>query len=193
MLIHTICRAVKQSVTLALVAGKDSSFFSLELLQCPVMGKSSGSDGWKSAAEILRAVLPNVASAERLQESRVWEIWEAAVGRAVARKAQPSKIQRGKLFVTVGSSVYLQDMQFKKAYIRDVVNQHLGAPVVKDIFFVLGRVQDVAVRPEPPPPLRPLPSFSELKVPKLNRPELEAAFASLLDARRRRLKEKRRG
>jgi predicted nucleic acid-binding Zn ribbon protein len=153
------------------------------------MAKRSSPEGWKSAAEILQAVMPNVATAERLQEARVWEIWEAAVGRLVARKAQPSKMQRGKLFVTVGNSAYLQEMHFYKSHIRNAVNQQLGASVVKDIFFVLGRVQDVAIRPDPLPQVRPLPPFSELQTPQLDRPELEAAFASLLKARRRRLKE----
>jgi hypothetical protein len=91
-----------------------------------------------------------------------------------------------------GKFWYLQEMQFYKMHIR-CGESWLGAPLIKDIFFVLGRVQDVAIRPEPPPPLRPLPPFSELQVPKLNRPELESAFASLLAARRRRLKEKPRG
>ncbi|MGE0680124.1 MAG: DUF721 domain-containing protein [Candidatus Binatia bacterium] len=149
-------------------------------------------DQWKSAADILSSVLPHLASAGRLQEYRVWEVWEEAVGRLVARKAQPSKIQRGKLFVTVSNSTYLQEMQFYKARIRDAVNQRLGAPVVKDIFFVLGRVQEATARPAQPP-RRPLPPFKELTVPKLERPELEAAFSSLLAARRRRLKEKPRG
>jgi predicted nucleic acid-binding Zn ribbon protein len=149
-------------------------------------------DDWKSAAAILQAVLPNIASAERLREYRVWEVWEEAVGRLVARKAQPSKIQHGKLFVTVSNSAYLQEMQFYKTRIRDAVNQRLGAPLVKDIFFVLGRVQEATVRPTPPPQ-RSAPPYSELSVPKLNHPELEAAFSSLLDARRRRLKEKSRG
>ena len=65
-------------------------------------------DGWKLAADVLRAMLPNVANTERLEEYRVWEIWEEAVGRLVARKAQPTKIQRGKLFVSVSNSAYLQ-------------------------------------------------------------------------------------
>lgn len=148
---------------------------------------------WASTAAILSSILPHVASAERLQEYRVWEVWEAAVGRPVARKAQPSKIQRGKLFVTVSNSAYLQEMQFYKAHIRDAVNRRLDAPVVKDIFFVLGRVQEGHARTSQPSPSRPLPPFRELSVPKLDRPELEAALSSLLAARRRRLKEKSRG
>lgn len=150
-------------------------------------------DGWKLAADVLRAMLPNVATTERLEEYRVWEVWEEAVGRLVARKAQPTKIQRGKLFVSVSNSAYLQEMQFYKAHIRDAVNKHLGSLVVKDIFFVLGRVQESAARPAPPPRQRPLPPYEELTVPKLDRPELEQVFASLLDARRKRLKGNSRG
>ena len=95
--------------------------------------------------------------------------------------------------MTVSNSAYLQEMQFYKAHIRDAVNRCLGAPVVKDIFFVLGRVQEGNARASQPPPRRPLPPFRELAVPKLDRPELEAALSSLLAARRRRLKEKPRG
>jgi predicted nucleic acid-binding Zn ribbon protein len=148
---------------------------------------------WTSAGDILNSVLPSLANAERLQEYRVWEVWEEAVGRVVARKAQPSKIRRGKLFVTVSSSAYLQELQFYKAHIRDAVNQRLGSPVVKDLFFVLGRVREASARHSQSPPRRSLPPFQELTLPKLNRPELEEAFTSLLAARRRRLREKLHG
>jgi hypothetical protein len=141
---------------------------------------------WQSAAEVLGSLLPHLPVADRLHEYRVWEVWEEAVGEAVARKARPRKIHNGKLFVIVSNSVYLQELQFFKARIKDAVNQRLGAPVVKDIFFVLGRVQDIAPRAAPPPS-RPLPPFSELQVPALGRPDLESAFAALLAARRRRL------
>jgi len=111
----------------------------------------------------------------------------------VARKARPSRIQHGKLFVMVSNSVYLQELQFSKVQIKNAVNQALGAPVVKDIFFHIGRVREAALPPAPPPS-HPLPPFEELTVPSLGRPELEAALKSLLAARRRRLtKEKPRG
>jgi len=141
---------------------------------------------WNSAAAVLGALLPRLPGAGRLREYRVWEVWEEAVGEAVARKAQPSRMQNGRLFVTVSNSVWMQEMQFYKALIRDKVNQRLGTPLIKDIFFVLGRARDL--RPQPmEPPSRPLPPFRELTMPSLADPKLEAAFAGLLDARRRRL------
>jgi|SRR5215470_4812637 len=153
------------------------------------MATRTDNPAWQSAAEILRALLPNLPGAGRLHEYRVWEVWEAAVGEAVARKARPSKIQNGKLFVTVSNSVYLQELQFHKLRIKDAVNRQLGAAVVRDIFFFPGRVRDT-VSPPPPPARRPLPPFSEVPVPALGRPELRSAFAALLAARRRRLAEK---
>lgn len=157
------------------------------------MTKRINHPAWNSAAEILSTLLPHLPIAGRVQEYRVWEVWDEAVGEAVARKARPSKIQHGRLFVTVSNSAYMQELQFYKMHIRDSVNQRVGVPVVKDIFFVLGRVGDTVPRPAAPP-RGALPPFRELTVPPLGRPDLEAAFAALLAARRRRLsKETSRG
>lgn len=122
----------------------------------------------------------------------MWEVWDEAVGEAIARKARPTRIQHGRLFVTVSNSVWMQELQFSKARMKDAVNRKLGEPVVKDIFFVVGRVRDTVSQP-PSPPRRPLPPFNELQVPALGRSDLESAFAALLAARRRRLKEEPRG
>ncbi len=150
------------------------------------MATRTDNPSWKSAAEILGALLPHLPIAGRLHEYRIWEVWKEAVGEAMARKARPSKIQNGKLFVTVSNSVYLQELHFHKLRIKDAVNQQLGIPVVKDIFFFPGRVRDTVSQPLPPS-RRPLPPFSELQVPALARSDLESAFAALLAARRRRL------
>lgn len=141
---------------------------------------------WNSAAAVLGAVLPNLPGAGRLREYRIWEVWQEAVGEAVARKAQPSRMQNGRLFVTVTNSVWMQEMQFYKGLIKNEVNQRLGTPLIKDVFFVLGRARDQMPR-STEPPSRPLPPFRELAVPALNDPKLEAAFTALLAARRRRL------
>lgn len=134
-------------------------------------------------------LVPQFAQSQRWHEYRVWEMWEAAVGSALARKARPTKISNGKLFVTVSNSAMMQELQFAKATVRDRLNAKLGANVVRDIMFVIGRVRDYGVYPRPPTQ-RALPLFTELQVPVLNNPELEAALTKLLRARRQRLLQK---
>jgi hypothetical protein len=83
----------------------------------------------------------------------------------------------------------MQELQFAKATLRERLNKKLGAVVVRDIMFVIGRVSDRLLR-QSIPALRPMPVYTELTVPQLSRPELTAAFAKLIDARRRRLLQK---
>jgi hypothetical protein len=142
---------------------------------------------WNTAADVLGAVLSRLPSGKRLHEYRVWEVWESTVGTAVARRAQPQRIQDGKLFVTVSHSAWMQELQFAKIVIKEKLNQQLGAGVIKDIFFMLGKAQQVVELPTPPPRRRIPLSAGDLTVPQLGHPEIEAALASLLAARQRRL------
>lgn len=144
---------------------------------------------WNATGAVLAAIVPQFAQSQRWHEYRVWEVWEEVVGEALARKARPVKIQNGKLFVTVSNSVLMQELQFTKAMLRERLNQKLGTATVRDILFVIGRVSERAPR-QNSPAQRPLPSYTELQMPHLNRPELEAALTKLLDARRKRLLQK---
>lgn len=153
------------------------------------MAKRTNNPSWAVAAEVLNALVPQFANTTRWREYQVWEVWEETVGEAIARKARPSKIHNGKLFVTVSNSAFMQELQFSKAIIREHLNKKLGAGTIKDLFFVIGRVGDVMIRPAAPRQ-RPLPPFTELPLPPLKHPELEAAFTKLLAARRRRLTQK---
>jgi hypothetical protein len=153
------------------------------------MATAKKNPSWDAAGAVLGTLVPQLTSLQRWNEYRVWDVWEEAVGEALARKAYPTKIQNGKLFVIVSNSVMMQELQFAKAMLRERLNKKLGAFVVRDIMFVIGRVSDRILH-QSIPALRPIPVYTELTVPQLSRPELEAAFAKLIDARRRRLLQK---
>jgi len=144
---------------------------------------------WNATGAVLATMVPQFAQSQRWNEYRVWDIWEETVGEALARKARPTKIRNGKLFVTVSNSVMMQELQFAKVMLREQLNKKLGASVVRDIMFVIGRVSDRVLR-QSIPAQRPLPVYSEIPVPHLSRPELAAAFSRLLEARRKRLLQK---
>jgi hypothetical protein len=153
------------------------------------MERHGGHSSWKTASDILSGLIPQLANAARWREYQVWTVWEEVVGEALARKARPNKIYNGKLFVTVSSSVLMQELQFAKARIRDGLNKKLGAGTIKELQFFIGYVRELPRR-EPAPRQLPLPPFSELPMPLLENKELADAFKRVLDARRRRLTEK---
>src|SRR5262245_20865852 len=72
----------------------------------------------------------------------------------IARNAQPEKIRNGTLFVKVTSPVWMQQLQYMKEMIAEKLNQRLKADIVKNIFFVVGRirVEDLEVESKPPDP-----------------------------------------
>jgi predicted nucleic acid-binding Zn ribbon protein len=89
---------------------------------------------------VLDQSLKRLALAPRLDEYSVWPIWNEIVGNTIARNAQPEKIRNGTLFIKVSSPVWMQQLQFMKNMIADKLNQRLKQDIVKNIFFMVGRI-----------------------------------------------------
>ncbi len=145
---------------------------------------------WSSAAEVVKTLLQRLPMGNRLQEYRVWGVWKDAVGETIACHAQPSKIQKGLLFVTVSNSMWMQELQFLKPVVKEKINEQLGEAIVKDIFFVLGRGRREHQEEPKVPSVRRQEPFVELTVPSLKNEKIEEALTALLAARRRRLQGK---
>jgi predicted nucleic acid-binding Zn ribbon protein len=90
--------------------------------------------------EVLDQSLKRLDLAPRLDEYGVWPIWNEIVGKTIARNAQPEKIRHGTLFIKVTSPVWMQQLQFMKNMIADKLNQRLKQEIVKNIFFMVGRI-----------------------------------------------------
>ena len=67
-----------------------------------------------------------------------------SLAKTVANNAQPEKIRNGTLFIKVSSPVWMQQLQYMKEMIAEKLNQRLGSQVVKNIFFVVGRIDPVS-------------------------------------------------
>jgi len=141
--------------------------------------------------EVLDKSLKRLELAPRLDEYGVWPVWNDVVGNPVARNAQPEKIRNGTLFVKVTSPVWMQQLQFMKELITEKLNQRLGSPVVKNIFFVVGRVETDAAETESQPAAQSAPeprepAIDEEFLKSLTDPEIRQAFKRLLRSHARR-------
>jgi hypothetical protein len=141
--------------------------------------------------QVLDKSLKRMEISTRLDEYGVWPIWNDIVGTTIARNAQPEKIRNGTLFVKVTSPVWMQQLQYMKEMIAEKLNQRLKTDIVKNIFFVVGRVHaetaEVESKPTAPSSAagqdsRPDEDFLE----SIRDPEIRQAFKRLLKGYSRR-------
>jgi|SRR5688572_8542384 predicted nucleic acid-binding Zn ribbon protein len=138
--------------------------------------------------EVLGNSLKRLDLSYRLSEYGVWPVWDEVVGKTIAVNAQPEKIRNGTLFVKVTSSVWMQQLQFMKEMIAEKLNHRLNREVVKNIFFVVGRIDS----PKPSetqtstPPIDQEPKIDQQFLESVSDPELRQAFRKLLTSYSRR-------
>jgi hypothetical protein len=131
-------------------------------------------------APVLNDVLRRLDGEQQLEGYRIWTFWNNEVGSHIARRAQPLRFRNGILFVTVSAHSWMQELQFMKDDLRERLNARLATPLVRDIYFVSGSVdnsQSETAKPEEP---RAAPeSVSPIALPPLDDPRLAAAFGRL--------------
>jgi hypothetical protein len=139
------------------------------------------------AGAVLGDLLERLPFRDRLREYAVWKVWAEVVGDLIASKAEPVRIEDGKLFIQVSNSTWMQEIQFLKDEIRAKLNARLGAPLVRDLFLILGRKKRRTKKAERPK-VHPVDETAiAALVPGIDKPELEAAIRRLARARARRL------
>ncbi len=144
----------------------------------------------ESIGAVLEQSLKRFDLAPRLDEYGVWPIWREVVGKMIARNAQPEKIRNGTLFVKVSSPVWMQELQFMKEMIAGKLNQRLNGEIVKNIFFMVGRIDeaepDAANFPESCEAEENDHPVNEEFLQSIEDPEIRAAFKKLLKSYARR-------
>ncbi len=87
---------------------------------------------------ILAGVLRQCRSDLQQDPDLLWQVWDRAVGAAIARNAQPAAFRQRLLIVHVSSSVWLQELHFRKAVLIERINREAGSPILEDIQFKVG-------------------------------------------------------
>lgn len=75
-----------------------------------------------------------------IYQQKIWEVWEEAVGKAVAKAAQPDRVRFKTLFVRVVDSVWLHHLARLQGLILEKVNRKVGRKVIEKIYFRLGEI-----------------------------------------------------
>ena len=104
------------------------------------MAKSKKNRELVHIGDILNGVLKTCRSDCDEELSKVWSLWESAVGDVIAKNTKPEAFKGKLLLVLVNSHPWMHQLQFLKKDIINKVNQSLGKELVQDIKFKIGQV-----------------------------------------------------
>lgn len=149
--------------------------------------KPPGSDP-SAVAAVLSRVLKRVDPEQELRTYAIWTFWNAEVGDTIARRAQPTRVRNGILFVTVATHSWMQELRFLKEQLRARLNARLGAELVRDIMFIAGSIDEALVPAAKSPEALFMPAATpEVDLPPIADPELAGAFRRVVQARAKRI------
>ena len=137
-------------------------------------------------ADALRQVVQRIDPDRRLAAYRVWTFWTEEVGPAVAARAEPAAFRDGILSVRVSGAAWMQELQFMKEELRERLNRRLGAPLIRDIYFVSGAAPRPAKATAPPAEEPTAPLEAPIELPPVSDPALAALLRRLAEAARTR-------
>ena len=87
---------------------------------------------------VIDGVLKNYRSKPAFELTKVWRLWEDAVGETIAKNARPAAFKGKLLIVHVISSTWLHQLQFLKNDLMAKINAALGKPLIQEIKFKIG-------------------------------------------------------
>ena len=90
----------------------------------------------------LRDVISNLFDQGALpfnpDDANIWKVWDEVVGPSISRNARPSWIKDRLLRVTVSDPIWLQELKYVEAGMREKLNKKLGRNAVERIEFRVG-------------------------------------------------------
>ena len=100
-------------------------------------------------SDLMDQALARLGLDRRLDDYRVWQAWDEVVGRTISRNAQPVRLDGSRLVVAVRSSTWLQELSLLQKELIFRINDWMKREVVRELFFVVGRIEPQARSTEP--------------------------------------------
>ena len=93
----------------------------------------------KSAADVLPKVLGELRIDRRQAEAEIMKVWNSLIDPNIVKHAQPTGLNKGTLFVTVDSSVWLAEIvRYRRREILERLRHSFGKDLVAKISFKVG-------------------------------------------------------
>ncbi|HDJ32820.1 MAG TPA: DUF721 domain-containing protein [Bacteroidetes bacterium] len=87
----------------------------------------------QTLGEIIREILKDSVTGQKLKEVQLIGAWEEVVGKTVARRTKNLYIRNKKLYVELSSSVVRNELMMIRSSLVGALNKRTGEELIKDI------------------------------------------------------------
>ena len=138
----------------------------------------------------IKPIVREIGKGQRNIHPEIWARWIDILGKDLSSRAVPNGWKRGKLFIAVASSVWMQELSYLKPALLDKFAEAVGPSVVKEIHLVLDTTiarQDPPANDDPSPDTKPrskkpLPSNMVQMIEKIEDESVRSAVLNALTA-----------
>lgn len=93
----------------------------------------------KAVGEVMPQILSKLRMDKRQGESEILRVWQHMIDPTITAHAQPTGVNKGTLFVTVDSSVWLDEIvRYRRKEILDRLQLSFGRDLIQKISFRVG-------------------------------------------------------
>jgi len=94
----------------------------------------------KKLSDVLAQLVARKGYGATKTDQQLQATWNTAAGAALARFSQATRVNRGRLEVTVANSMMMQELSFEKARILDAVRQAMPEARIDDLKLRVGKI-----------------------------------------------------
>jgi len=102
------------------------------------MPKQDKQSDFVQIGNVIDGVLKSFRSEPDYGLTKIWRLWDEAVGETIASNARPAAFKGKLLIVHVISPTWIHQLQFLKNDLMSKLNDALGKPLVEEIKFKIG-------------------------------------------------------
>lgn len=104
------------------------------------MTKKENKDKLIHISDILDSALKKYRPAMDTDMTKIWDIWDTAVGKPIAMNAKPDTFKDGVLIVNVSSSAWIHQLKFLEKEMISNLNRQMESSLIRQIRFKIGRI-----------------------------------------------------
>lgn len=98
-----------------------------------------------AVGDVLKKSFERLGIKTKVKGFAIMNIWDKIVGSNISNAAMPAKVIGKTLYVTVSTSVWMEELKYHKIDIIDRINKNLGDDTISDIVFKLGKVDSIRI------------------------------------------------